>query len=88
MPRTEHAGGPAERQLGLLLPGDDLRLDPQRGCTPSTKSARFSASRDAEVATNRIASTPSSVQISLYRRAASRVRASASGAMRPVRSTP
>ena len=71
----EHAGGPAERQLGLLgRPRTTSGSTPSAARTPSTKSSRFSASRDADVATNRIASTPSSVQMSSYRRAASSVR--------------
>ncbi|CAM5356841.1 hypothetical protein SCYAM73S_05427 [Streptomyces cyaneofuscatus] len=52
--------------------------------TPETKSALFSASREAEVATKRTRSAPSSSMTSAYSRQAAKVRSSASGASRPV----
>ena len=84
------AGRAGEGQLGLLVAGDHLRLDAEdRSRTPATNSSRFSASRVAEVATKRTRSAPSSLDHRRRsRRSAANVRSSASGASRPVRSTP
>ncbi len=56
--------------------------------TPATNSPALRASRDADVATNRTRWAPSSRHCPAYSRAIARVRAIASGAMTPVRSTP
>ncbi len=61
---------------------------PRMSTTPRTKSSRFSASREAEVATKRTRSAPWAAMTSAYSRHAANVRSSASGASRPVRSTP
>ena len=81
-------GRAGERQLRLLVAGDDLRLDTEDVRTPWTNSSRFSASREAEVATKRTRSAPCSLMTAAYSRQAAKVRSSASGASRPVRSTP
>ena len=61
---------------------------PRMSSTPRTNSSRFSASREAEVATKRTRSAPCSLMTAAYSRQAAKVRSSASGASRPVRSTP
>ena len=84
-------GGPRERQPRLLLPGTTsgtTSRSPNASTTPSTKSSALRASREADVATNRTASTPCSRQAAAYSRVMASVRAIASAAMTPVRSTP
>lgn len=55
---------------------------------PAMNSSRLPASRLADVATNRIRSTPNSRQSAAYRSTTANVRCSASGANPPVASTP
>jgi len=98
-PMSTTRNGPGCRPASTLVaPLKDSRASSSppitSGCTPtaartpSTNSCRFCASREAEVATNLMRSVPRSAQMPAYRRAASSVRSIASGAIRPVRSTP
>ena len=56
--------------------------------TPATNSPALPASREADVATNRTASTPASSHCPAYSAAIATVRRIASGSIIPVRSTP
>src|SRR5664279_3950564 len=61
---------------------------PIRSRTPSRNTSLLLASRVADVATNRVASTPSSLHWAAYASTAANVRSSASAANSPVWSTP
>ena len=60
---------------------------PRRWRTPAMKTSELDASRDAEVAQNRSASTRCASRIAAYSSTAAKVRSRASSARRPVRST-
>jgi hypothetical protein len=59
----ELPGRPEERQLGLLAPATTSGSTPSRSRIPVTKSAAFSASRLALVATNRTVPAPRSATV-------------------------
>ena len=89
--RLQVAGRAGERQRASSSPATTSGATPRSpnaSRTPATNSPALRASRDAEVATKRTRSTPSARHCSAYSRARRSVRAIASGAMTPVRSTP
>ena len=87
--RGRASGAPSERQLGLLVAGDHVRLAGRGWPAPCPRSRpRLAASRVALVATIRTPLAPSSRARAAYSASATRVRSIASGASRPVRSTP